>query len=128
MKFKIRDAREAAGFSQKELAKVIGVAPSTFNGYESGNHDPKSDLLLKIAEACNVTVDFLLGREETTPADQKNAPSADKSVPGEKQLINLYRELNEEGQEKLVDYADDLVVSGKYIKSDKGKLGTEKQA
>lgn len=128
MKFKIREAREASGFSQKELAKVIGVAPSTFNGYESGNHDPKSDLLIKIAEACSVTVDFLLGREETTPTNKKNSPGADESAPGEKQLINLYRELNEEGQEKLVDYADDLVVSGKYIKSNKDKLGTEKQA
>lgn len=60
MKFQIKAAREQAGYSQKELARIVGVAPSTFNGYESGTHDPKSDLLMKIARACQVSVDFLL--------------------------------------------------------------------
>ena len=60
MEFQIRKAREKAGFSQKELAEIVGVKPTTFNGYESGKHDPKSDLLVKIANACGVTVDYLL--------------------------------------------------------------------
>ena len=51
MEFQIRKAREKAGFSQKELAEIVGVKPTTFNGYESGKHDPKSDLLVKIANA-----------------------------------------------------------------------------
>lgn len=72
MKFQIKEARMKAGLSQKELAKIIGVAPSTFNGYESGNHDPKSDLLIEIAKACDVTVDFLLGH---------NAEIAKKEAP-----------------------------------------------
>ena len=63
MKLHIKEARVQAGLSQKDLARMIGVAPSTFNGYESGNHDPKSDLLIKIAKACNVSVDFLLGHD-----------------------------------------------------------------
>lgn len=44
MNFFIKEAREKAGFSQKELAEIVGVAPNTFHGYESGKHDPKSDL------------------------------------------------------------------------------------
>lgn len=61
MRFYIKEAREEAGFSQRELAEIVGVAPNTFHGYESGKHDPKSDLLVKIASACHVSVDFLLG-------------------------------------------------------------------
>ena len=68
MKFRIREARERAGYSQKELAEIIGVAQNTFHGYESGKHDPKSELLSKIATACNVTVDFLLGRDTEHPS------------------------------------------------------------
>lgn len=63
MIFHIKEAREKAGYSQKDLAKIIGVAPNTFYGYESGLHDPKSDLLVKIAIACHVSTDFLLGNE-----------------------------------------------------------------
>lgn len=75
MKFQIKEAREKAGYSQKELAEIIGVAPNTFHGYESGKHDPKSILLEKIAKACHVSVDFLLGIqiEDTKPI--KNSPS-----------------------------------------------------
>lgn len=61
MRFYIKEAREQAGFSQRELAEIVGVAPNTFHGYESGKHDPKSDLLVKIANTCHVSVDFLLG-------------------------------------------------------------------
>ncbi len=57
----IKEARERAGYSQKELADLVGVAPNTFHGYESGKHDPKPGLLLLIAQACHVSADFLLG-------------------------------------------------------------------
>lgn len=63
MEFRIKESREQAGYSQKELAEIIGVAPNTFHGYESGKHDPKSELPVKIAQVCNVSADFIVGRE-----------------------------------------------------------------
>lgn len=80
MEFHIKEAREYAGYSQKELAQIIGVAQNTFHGYESGKHDPKSDLLIKIANACNVSVDFLLGVDVN---NTKKSPSATDAAPGE---------------------------------------------
>lgn len=96
MNFHIKDAREKAGFSQKELAEIVGVAPNTFHGYESGKHDPKSDLLVKIAQACNVSVDFLLGISQQSYNDTKKSPS----------------ELSEEARQIAKDY-DKLTSYGK---------------
>ena len=118
MEFRIRQAREAAGFTQKELAKRVGVAPSTFNGYENGTHDPKSDLLCLIAETCSTTVDYLLGRTDR-PTQQKIPLSLSE------ELAILMEQLNEEGREKVLEYADDLVRTGKYIKSYPDQLGQE---
>ena len=74
MEFKIREAREAANLSQRELAKLLGIAPATLHGYETGKHDPKSDLLVQIARFCRTSVDFLLGfadgNEKDPPASQ----------------------------------------------------------
>ena len=84
MKLHIKEARVQAGLSQKDLARMIGVAPSTFNGYESGNHDPKSDLLIKIAKACNVSVDFLLGHDAVV--DTKKSPGTTEAAPGEDRI------------------------------------------
>ena len=63
MTFKIKEARQLAKLTQKELALRIGVSAGTLSDYENGNHDPKSDYLSKIADECGVTVDFLLGRD-----------------------------------------------------------------
>lgn len=42
---------------------------------------------------------------------------APAGIAGDEQvLLGFYRELNDEGKEKLVDYADDLCSSGKYKK------------
>lgn len=87
MIFRIKEARQNAGYSQKELAEIIGVAPNTFHGYESGKHDPKSDLLTKIAKACHVTVDFLLGFEGDFPRNKKNASSLSDEA---RELANTY--------------------------------------
>lgn len=126
MKFHIREAREKAGYSQKELAQIIGVAQNTFHGYESGKHDPKSELLYKIADACNVTVDFLLGRDY--PAESATLEDFQESDALRSTLLHNFDQLNQEGRERLVETSDDMVSSGKYIKSGSFKMGNEKLA
>ena len=46
--------------SQKELAKKIGVSPSTVSMWVTGNSSPRMDLLEKIAEVFNITPSVLL--------------------------------------------------------------------
>lgn len=80
MIFKIKEARQIAKLTQKELAARIGVSAGTLSDYENGNHDPKSDYLSKIADECGVTVDFLLGRESIKTPPSPNKP--DQEEPG----------------------------------------------
>lgn len=58
--FRIKEARERKGLTQAELAAKLGVAQNTFCGYESGDHDPKSNKLAIIARECDTTIDYLL--------------------------------------------------------------------
>lgn len=62
------------------------------------------------------------GLSDFLPQDKEKAPPPDAV---ETKLINMYRKLNEEGQEKLVDYADDLVSSGKYKKGRAPQVDTK---
>ena len=43
----------------------------------------------------------------------------------EKILIQKFRLLNNEGQEKVIGLADDMVSSGKYIKNDPDRMVDE---
>jgi len=86
LKNRITLARESSGLTQKDLASAMGISPSTLNGYEKGNHDPKSDGLAAIATICGVTVDYLLGLSDSPRpqhATNNPAPPQNKnSTPG----------------------------------------------
>lgn len=130
MRFYIKEARERIGLSQKELAVSLGIKPSTFNGYENGTHDPKSDILVLIAQKCETSVDYLLGcTNDPTPLKLKKAPTEQlgESDFQKKRLMHNYDKLNQTGKDKLVEYSDDLKGMPKYTDADV-ESGGQKQA
>lgn len=63
MKNRIREIRKALGITMKELGEKIDVAESTISQYETGKRQPDNETLLKLGEALDVSVGFLLGAE-----------------------------------------------------------------
>lgn len=61
---KIRAARNAAGFTQKELAEKSGVAEITIRQYETGKREPRNEQLVKLAKILNVNFYDLIGYTE----------------------------------------------------------------
>jgi len=57
---RIRAARKAAGLNQRQLAQRIGLSAMAVSKYESGKLVPGSAVLLQIAEAVNLPVDYFL--------------------------------------------------------------------
>ena len=56
----LKVARVKKGLTQKQLAELVGVSSSTINRIETGNQIPKVDILLKLAEILEVSVEELL--------------------------------------------------------------------
>ena len=106
--------RKQACLSQKELSEKTGLSRSAIGMYESGRREPDFETLETIADFFNINMDTLLGRvsspESPSPSD---TPTPPPSLPLQR-LTQALDELNDEGQTKLVDYADDLVSSGRY--------------
>lgn len=98
MRLRIKEARERVGLTQKELANILGVKSTTFNGYETGSHDPKSDLLKQIATQCNTTVDYLLSLTDDPLPKHKIDVTFEEYAHIEK-----YRELDTHGK-NIVDF------------------------
>lgn len=63
----LRELRKARGITMKELGDMLGVSESTISLYENGKREPSYELLLKIAEFFNVSVDYLLRGEDKKP-------------------------------------------------------------
>jgi transcriptional regulator with XRE-family HTH domain len=61
---KLRDGRDAKGFSQAELARQIKSHHSIVGKYERDEVKPTIDVVKKLAEVLDTTVGYLLGETE----------------------------------------------------------------
>ena len=61
---RLERARKASGFGLRKLADLVGLSHMAISKYEKGSLTPSSDILLKLAKALGVSVEFFL-RPET---------------------------------------------------------------
>lgn len=61
---RIKKLRENKELSQKQLADMLSVGPSTISMWEQGRRAPDNEMLSKIADFFDVTTDYLLGRTD----------------------------------------------------------------
>ncbi len=73
MKFEtIRSLRIDNGYTQAQIAEYLNVKQNTYSQYEVGTLNYPIDVLLKLADFYNVSVDYLLGRTDIrTPYPKK---------------------------------------------------------
>lgn len=59
---KIRDLREDNDLTQLECAKIAYISKNSYIRYENGEREPPLDVMIKLAEYYNVSLDYLAGR------------------------------------------------------------------
>lgn len=140
---RLRLLRAQSGLSQQALANRLGcTSKSSINMYERGEREPSLDLLEAIADFFNVDLDYLLGKSdvanrartselfssvEDMPVDLGGVPRisliddglmsisiAESRSNAEEALLESFRQLNADGQDRVKTYAEDLVASGRY--------------
>jgi len=64
--------RKQLNWSQADLAKKIGTSAPIVGRYEREEIKPSIDVASKIADALDVTLDYLLGKSDNMILDKKN--------------------------------------------------------
>lgn len=59
---RFRQLKDQSELSSKELAQKLGIAPSTLSYYLK-DREPNYNMLIKIADYFDVTIDWLVGNE-----------------------------------------------------------------
>nr|WP_116316240.1 helix-turn-helix transcriptional regulator [Bacillus subtilis] len=67
---RITSLRKQAGLTQEGLAKKLNITRSALSQYELGTREPNYDLLIKIADYFDVSIDFLLRGENKETQDK----------------------------------------------------------
>lgn len=118
------ELRKNNRLTQDELSNVLHITKQALSHYERGTRYPKKEIMEAIADYFNVDMNYLSGRSMTTTAlatPAANTPSPSTAAtpalsPDREELLANYDNLNEEGQQKVREYAADLIDSGKYEK------------
>lgn len=63
MQFKnLRSIREDGDIKRKDIAKYLNVSQNTYSQYETGVISLTAEILIKLADYYNVSIDYLLDR------------------------------------------------------------------
>lgn len=98
--------RESLHLTQKDFAASLGIGLTTYNGYETGARDPKSDFWIAVAQKYGVTIDYLMGYSDDpykTGVAAKNAPAYTAEAL---QIATKYDVLDDWGQQAVTGVVD----------------------
>lgn len=108
-----------------DLAKRSNVNPQTlYSIIKRDNMKVDLDVLINICNSLDIDLNYFY---KSYSIEVKEINTQLKLTQNEQQIIENYRSLNEEEQEKALIYMEDLVDTGKYKKSTQHKL-EEKEA
>lgn len=121
----IKKIRKKKGITQKELANLTGLAEATIIRYEKNKFKPNLKQMERIAVALNVAPVDIVGfsywdekYDSKKLASESSAYDTIISTFGDDVADTLhdFLSLNDEGQQKVRDYIDDLTEITKYKK------------
>lgn len=101
---KLKELRSSLGLTQSEIAGKLGISRDTYKNYEQERTQMNYDMLIKLADYFDVSLDFLLGRPR--PYD---IPSV--ATEEQKQAINIILQLNAINTLKAFSYCAGLLAS-----------------
>ena len=58
---RLRDLREDADLTQKQVAKYLGMSQTGYSKYDTGENDIPTQVLIALAKFYHTSVDYLLG-------------------------------------------------------------------
>lgn len=115
---RLKELREAKKLNMRQAAMALEIPYTTYISYEKGDREPNSEMLILLAGFFNCSVDYLIGRDESTinddVLDRVNVLDQDAlefygnilDAEKENDLIKKYRTLDEYGREAVVSVAD----------------------
>lgn len=119
---RIRQLRIEHDMTQEELGAKVGVQKAAIYKYETGLIvNLKRSTIEKLAIALSTTPTHLMGMEDAEAVQ----PVLAEFTPQQTALLTAFNELNDEGQDKVISYAEDLNRTGYYKKDSAPGVGAK---
>lgn len=106
---RMQQLRKEKQISMKEAARLLNIPYTTYVGYEKGDREPNSEMLIKIASFFSVSVDYLISKSDDRAKHSKRIVPVLGSVPAGIPI---------EAIQDVLDYEEisgELARSGEFI-------------
>lgn len=104
--FNLNNLMQKHNITQINLSMEIGITQETISAYLNGKAKPSADVLIKLADFFNTSIDYLLERTNIDIPISNVKPS--NLTDTEFNIINTYRSLNASNKTQLQGYIDAL--------------------
>ena len=106
---RIKFLRKSKGLTLEQVADVVGVGKSTVRKWETGMiANMKRDKIASLAKALGTTPEYLMGWDE-----KKISSGEDSLTEGERQVLELFRQIPEDQQPVVLAMIRAALSSGK---------------
>jgi transcriptional regulator with XRE-family HTH domain len=104
---RMRELRKEKGWKQIDLAEKAGIDKNMISYYENGKYIPSADALMKIAEAFDVSIDYLLIENIQKKPLRQKIDLIDSEVV---ELLMNFNKLTDTEKESLKNIIESLVT------------------
>lgn len=109
----IREIRKEKGLTMKKLGELVGVTESAIGQYETGRRKPDYEMLLRISEALDSSVDELLNGKKipVTKSDGQKLDIIDLSqlTDDQRKLIEDVLRLNDQQRSAVLSVTESFL-------------------
>lgn len=101
---RLLDLLKEKDIPRKKMLDDLGLANGSFVNWKTRGSIPNAETLSRIADYFEVTSDYLLGK-----TDERKKPSPDlRLTEREKAILEIFRSLSEEKQDKLIEILENM--------------------
>lgn len=100
---RIKKLREEFGFTQQELADKINGAKSTIAMYEKGDRKPSLEILVKLSEIFDCSIDYILCKTDVRNSGEQIDDVLNEAMIGMSK--EDYNQLTETQKKQIRDFA-----------------------
>lgn len=124
---KLKELRKEHKLSMKELGKILGLSESTISLYEAGKREPDIKTLIKMADYFKVSVDVLIGRNETNEDDILDTEHGEWTLDGHSLCMFNFEKMCKELDEHSLDIIHSVLYALRRIQYNDALFAKDKQ-
>ena len=103
--------------TKNKMLLDLNLGKSSYGSWEVRGTIPSGDTLSKIADYFDVSVDYLLGREDASGAIDLGLMELETKLQSDEvELVAIYRQLNKDGKQRLLGVAQGFTYNEAFKK------------